>query len=168
MKEQRQRWAEHFRDLLNSPAPETMTEIRPAAHHFARDCFIPSINKIIKAIKLLKNGKSSGPEALKADPQTTARILLPLITKIWETEELPQDLKEGYIIKLPRKRDLRKCKNYRVIMLLSVPRKILNRIILDRIKTAVDKNLRDQQAGFRRERSCIDQITRLRMIPGYM
>ncbi len=28
----------------------------------------------------------------------------------------------------------------------------------------MDKNLRDQQAGFRRERSCIDQIATLRMI----
>lgn len=56
------------------------------------------------------------------------------------------------------------CKNYRGIILLSVPGKILNRIILDRIKTTVDKNLRDQQAGFRRERSCIDQIAALHMI----
>eukprot|EP00105_Crassostrea_gigas_P028093 XP_011449635.1 PREDICTED: uncharacterized protein LOC105343838 [Crassostrea gigas] len=73
MEEQRQRWTEHFRELLNSPAPETMTEIQPAAHHLAIDCSIPSINEIIKAIKMLKNGKSPDPdlipaEALKADP----------------------------------------------------------------------------------------------------
>lgn len=63
-----------------------MTEIQPAAHHLAMDCSIPSINEIIKAIKMLKNGKSPGPdlipaEALKADPQITARILLPLLNK---------------------------------------------------------------------------------------
>lgn len=58
MKKQRQKLAEHFRDLLNSPAPEKMTEVRPAAHHLAIDCSIPSINEIIKAIKMLKNGQN--------------------------------------------------------------------------------------------------------------
>ena len=43
-------------------------------------------------------------------------------------------------------------------MLLSVPGKVLNRIRLVRKRTAVDILLRDQQAGFRKGRSCIDQI----------
>ena len=49
-------------------------------------------------------------------------------------------------------------------MLLSVPGKVLSRIILERIREAVDPKLRDQQAGFRRNRSCADQIARLRII----
>ena len=36
------------------------------------------------------------------------------------------------MIKLPKKGDLRDCSNYRGIMLLSVPGKVLNRVILDR------------------------------------
>ena len=39
-------------------------------------------------------------------------------------------------------------------MLLSIPRKVLSRIILERLKTALDKTLRDEQAGFRKDRSC--------------
>ena len=68
------------------------------------------------------------------------------------------------MIKLPKKGDLRDCSNYRGIMLLSVPGKVLNRVILDRVKDAVDPQLRDQQAGFRRNRSCADQIASLRII----
>ena len=49
-------------------------------------------------------------------------------------------------------------------MLLPVPGKVLNRVILDRVKDAVDPQLRDQQAGFRRNRSCADQIASLRII----
>ena len=49
-------------------------------------------------------------------------------------------------------------------MLFSVQGKVFNRIMLERLKTAVDKKLRDHQAGFRKERSCIDQITTLRII----
>ena len=56
------------------------------------------------------------------------------------------------------------CSNYRGISLLSVPGKIFNRVILNRLKNAVDPRLRDNQAGFRRNRSCTDQIATLRII----
>ena len=49
-------------------------------------------------------------------------------------------------------------------MLLSVPGNILNRIILERMKGKVDQTLREQQAGFRQDRSCTDQIATLRII----
>ena len=49
-------------------------------------------------------------------------------------------------------------------MLLSTPGKVLYRILLERMKEAVDAKLRDQQAGFRRNRSCADQIASLRII----
>ncbi|CAH8865513.1 unnamed protein product [Trichobilharzia szidati] len=49
-------------------------------------------------------------------------------------------------------------------MLLSIPSKILSRIILERIKHALDEKLRPEQAGFRRNKSCIDQIATLRII----
>ena len=46
----------------------------------------------------------------------------------------------------------------------NLPSKVLARIILERIKTAIDANLRDEQAGFRCGRSCTDQIATLRII----
>ena len=49
-------------------------------------------------------------------------------------------------------------------MLLSVTGKVLNRILLVRMRTAVDILLRDQQEGFRKDRLCIDQICTLRVI----
>jgi hypothetical protein len=45
-----------------------------------------------------------------------------------------------------------------------VPGKVLNRILLERMKEAVDPKLCDQQAGFRRNRFCADQIASLRTI----
>ena len=117
----------------------------------------------------LKNGKSAGPdnipaEALKTAIETSLELLHPLFDKIWEEEEVPIEWKEGYLIKLPKKGDLSSCSNYRGIMLLSIPGKVFNRVILNRMKDAVDMHLRDQQAGFRKERSCIDQIATLRII----
>ena len=46
----------------------------------------------------------------------------------------------------------------------SVPGKVLNRIILERLENEVDNILRDHRAGFRQDRGCIDQIATLRII----
>ena len=46
---------------------------------------------------------------------------------------------------------------------MSIPSKFLTRIILERLKTVVNNTLRDEQAGFRAGRSCIDQIATLRI-----
>ena len=76
--------------------------------------------------------------------ETSVHMLHSLFSKIWEKEEIPAQWKEGLIIKLPKKGDLRNCGNYRGTMLLSVPGKVLNRILLERMKEAVDPKLRDQ------------------------
>ena len=77
---------------------------------------------------------------------------------------MPAEWKKGYLIKIPKKGDLSRCEDFRGITLLSVPGKVLNRIILERMKGEVDKTLREEQAGFRQDRSCTDQIATLRII----
>ena len=77
---------------------------------------------------------------------------------------MPKDWKDGIIIPLPKKGDLKDCNNWRGIALLSVPGKVMSGIILERIKAAIDCSLRQQQAGFRKGRSCCDQIFTLRHI----
>ena len=67
-------------------------------------------------------------------------------TTAWQLEEGPN-------IKSPKKGDLRDCEHYSGIMLLSVPGKGLHRILLERMKTAVESKLRDHQAGFSQNRS---------------
>ncbi|VDP30572.1 unnamed protein product, partial [Schistosoma mattheei] len=73
------------------------------------------------------------------------------------------DWKEGYLVKIPKRGDLSK-RDYRGITLLSIPGKVFNRVLLNRMKDAADAQLRDQQAGFREDRSCTDQIATLRNI----
>ncbi|VDP83809.1 unnamed protein product, partial [Schistosoma mattheei] len=121
------------------------------------------------AIRQIKSDKATGPdnipvEALKTDVAATARILLILFNKIWDEEQVPTDWKERLLIKMPKKGDLSNCDNYRGITLLSIPRKVFNRVLLDRMNHCVDAQLRDQQAGFRKDRSCTDQIATLRII----
>jgi hypothetical protein len=125
--------------------------------------------EIVDAIKTMKNGKAAGSdnipaEVLKADPYAIADILLPLFQDIWQKEKFPKEWKEGIIIKVPKKGDLSHCRNWRGVTLLVVISKIFKNLILERIKDMLDRGLRKEQAGFRRNRSCIDQINTLRVI----
>ena len=47
---------------------------------------------------------------------------------------------------------------------MSVPGKVLNRIILERMKDKVDQILREQQTGISQDRSFTDQIATLRIL----
>ena len=167
--EQRKNWADFFRELLNRPPPSEIPDISPANTLLEFDESRPSKKEVKRTIRQLKNGKAAGPygippEAIKADLETSAEMLYNLFGKIWDTNEIPDDWKEGYLIKLPKKGDLKECKNWRGIMLLSTAGKVLNRIILERLKAEVDDRLRDEQAGFQKERSCTDHIATLRRI----
>ena len=91
-------------------------------------------------------------------------MLYEIYAKVWEEETIPEDWKEGLLDKIPQKGDLAICNNYRGITMLSVPGKILSRIILQRLIDALDEILRDQQMGLRTIRSCTDHIATLRII----
>ncbi|CAH8605695.1 unnamed protein product [Schistosoma haematobium] len=169
IEEQRNRWVEHFKELLNRPAPLNPPNIEAAPTDLPIDVGPPTIQEISMAIRQIKSGKVAGPdnilaEALKAHVAATARILHILFNKILDEEQVPKDWKEGLLIKIPKKGDLSKCVNYRGITLLSIPGKVFNRVLLNRMKDCVDAQLRDQQAGFRKDRSCTDQIATLRII----
>ena len=81
------------------------------------------------------------------------KMLEKLFKKIWDKNEIPQDWKDGHLTVLPKKGDLSLCDSHRGIMLLSVPGNVFSKIILERLKSAIDKKLRKNQAGFRAGRS---------------
>jgi len=94
-------------------------------------------------MKELRNGKAAGvdnisPVVMKIDLDITANMLHPLFEKIWTEGEIPNDWKCGLLVKLPKKGDTTNCDNWRGITLLSVPSKVLTRVLLNRIKEHVD------------------------------
>jgi len=166
--DQLERWKEHFSHLLSGTPVEHPPDIDDGEQLPVNMGPITTA-EIVTAIAKIKLGKAPGPdnippEALKADTTTSAQIMQGLIQDIWEKEEIPTEWKTGHIVKLPKKGDLGDCQNWRGIQLLSIPSKVLTRILLERLKTAVNDILRDEQAGFRAGRSCIDQIATLRII----
>ena len=77
-----------------------------------------------------------------------------------------EDRKCGHLVKLPKKGNLKECANWRGITLLSIPGKVFSRVLLEKMKEEMEAILRDEQARFRQEHSCTDQIATLRMILG--
>ena len=168
LEEQMERWNEHFKSVLNRPEPDEPIDIEPGEELNIRTEGI-SRNEIKIAIKSLKSGKASGideipAEALKAGGNDIIEYLWELLNKIWNQECIPSEWKKGLLVKLAKKGDLSNCGNWRGITLLTTTSKVLSRIILNRIKHALDKTLREEQAGFRQNRSCVDQIATLRII----
>jgi hypothetical protein len=103
-------------------------------------------------------------EVLKEDTEVTENLMLPLIQAIWKEEKMPEEWRRGLLIKIPKKGDRTRCSNWRGITLLPVPSKIFTRIVLNRIKQAVETMVRKEQVGFRINRSCVDHINTLRII----
>ena len=87
-----------------------------------------------------------------------------MISTMWEQESTPQDWKKAIIISVHKKDDRKECGNSRGISLLSVPGKVLTRVILNRFGKCIDEKLRDNQCGFRPGRGCSDQIFPLRQL----
>ena len=167
--EQRERWAEHFKEILNRPDPEEEAAIEDMGFNIEMKRGRITQQEIIEAIKSTKANRAPGEDKitsdmLKADPSTSALVLADLFNQVWEEEKVPEMWKKGIIVKLPKKGDLSECNNWRGINLLSVPGKIFCRIILQRLKQSIERTLREEQSGFRKDRSCADQIFVLRTI----
>ena len=56
------------------------------------------------------------------------------------------------------------CKNWRGSALISVQSKVFTRILLDSKTGVPDEKVREEQVGFRKNKSCTDHISTLRII----
>ena len=161
---------EYFEELLNRPAPKGPLNIQPACHDLLIVCTVPTKEEIRKAITQLKNGKAAGPydihpsRGTKGGHRYICGDALPALHDDLGEKRGADRMEEGISHQASKKGDLSLCSNYRGITLLSIPGKVFNRVLLNRLKDAVDPHLRDHQARFRKNRSCADQIVSLRII----
>src|SRR5579871_2700246 len=115
--DQMKRWVEYFSEILNRPAPEEEIDISSAEEILDIDITGPSRTEIEQAISKLKKNKAPGPDGITAEEilackEIATETLFQLFTKIWETEEMPDEWKEAHLINIPKKGDLSECGNY--------------------------------------------------------
>ena len=137
--------------------------------YFSNDDEPPSLLEIEEAIKKLKNYKSAGideisNEQLKYGKPGILPWLRDIFEAVWKNEDVPSDWRKGIITIIPKKGDLSYCCNNRGITLRSTASKLFQIVLLQRLNAGLEDLLRENQCGFRRNRSCIDQLYSLQCI----
>ena len=113
------RWLEHFTEVLNRENPSNPTseaEIELSDEGEEIETREPSRAVVRKAIGHLKNGKAPGIDniqavLLKADIDHATTKVKEIIDVVWREKKTPEKWRKGLIIKLPKKGNLRECKN---------------------------------------------------------
>ena len=116
----------------------------------------------------LKTGGSDGivGELLKYGGSGMVDLLEQLFSVIWQEEIVPRQWREGLIVNIFKKGDREDPANYRGITLLSVVGKVFCKILNNRLVQCLDNKgaLHEGQAGFRINRSCMDNVYTLNEI----
>jgi hypothetical protein len=122
--------------------------------------------EITRAIKSLKNGKSTGPDNIpneifkKANPQTT-EVYRRLFNNIMAQKYVPGQWQNGKIIRIYKNKGTKgKCSNERGITLASNVGKLYERLINNRARHKI--KITDAQAGGQKGRATVDHILLLK------
>ncbi|KAI5738424.1 hypothetical protein M8J77_006867 [Diaphorina citri] len=163
-------FAEYFSNLLNTDKPNQVLEFYPSVA--PEDSPPPTFQEIKKIIMELKNNKASGEDGIVAElwkyaDNYSILCLQKIIEQIWTTEKLPEDWSTAIIHPIHKKGDKSDPNNYRGISLLSVTYKIFSRALLNRAEPVLDRQLGEYQAGFRKSRSCAEQIHNIKSLISY-
>ncbi|BHF68468.1 hypothetical protein SprV_0301150300 [Sparganum proliferum] len=112
-----QRWAEHFRDVVNRPSTISDAAIArlPQVETNGDLDLPPSLCETIRAVQQVSSGKASGSDAIPAEIYTHGgpqlmNHLTALFWEMWRQGEVPQDFKDATVVRLyNRKRNRQLC-----------------------------------------------------------
>uniref|UniRef100_A0A8C2B6N7 Reverse transcriptase domain-containing protein n=1 Tax=Cyprinus carpio TaxID=7962 RepID=A0A8C2B6N7_CYPCA len=120
--------------------------------------------KVLKAIKNLKNNKSPGCDGITAELyKMFDELLTPFLVKVFseslEKEALPTTMTQGVITLIPKPEKDRNClENWRPITLLNNDYKIFALVFANRLKEVLDTIIDESQSGFMRKRHNANNI----------
>ena len=139
-------------------APTSSAETTP--------CF--RVSQVQAMIDELPNNKSPGPDMItgimlkKASPMLL-HALCSLFNMTWDRGALPAYFKSAKVFSLYKgEGDQADISNYRPISLTSAIGKLLEKLVLEKLTAVVDDKLSIHQAGFRKKRSTVDHLIRVR------
>ena len=139
--------------MLGTPdVSEPPADIEPVFENLDINVQPFTLQEVREAKKQLREGKAPGEDGIM--PEVLKRvdiddILLKFSNKVLLEHDLPDQLAVMNIIPVLKSGDLSQTSNYRGIALTSLVSKLINRMILNRIRPAIDQLLRGNQSGFR-------------------
>ena len=162
-------WKNHFKKLLNNK-PDVLGDDDEIVKLFDEHDDIRKgdfdMEELSKALSQMKNGKAPGTDSLPVEFWKIEELRQPLLDFCNATykDNRPNEWGILKLVPVPKKGDLTKPDNYRGISLAQTASKIFNRLILNRIRPAIDKVLRPNQNGFRENRSTSSHLLALRRL----
>ena len=118
-------------------------------------------------MKALRTGRAPGLDQVTAESLKLPELheeLLEVLNSVYLSGTVPPEWHLSALIPIPKKGDLSLRNNYRGIALMSIPAKLYNRVLLSRIRRALDSHLRNSQNGFRPHRSTTQHVLTLRRL----
>ena len=180
------RWERFFGNLLNTKSPALQPSIvekvqqrrkAPPPPPGARSQIgkpisleaEPTYAETQKAVRAMASWKAPGAdslpvELLKLDDPTREPVVLmhfhAILVRVRRGEEIPQEGKDATIKVLHKKSDRSDCNNFRGISLVSHARKVLLKIVANRLSDFCEAQqiLPEEQCGFRPAQSTIDML----------
>ncbi len=123
--------------------------------------------EVLNAIKMLQNGKASGPDGLNSEfyKEFNDVLLDPMFEMFKDSlsgKGLPQTLQDTNIsVILKKGKPPESCSSYRPIALLNVDRKVLSKIVAVRLEGILPLIIKADQTGFIKGRNSCDNVRRL-------
>lgn len=169
-----QRWTKYCSALYeeqldHDTAAETIKELEAISPPVVTSEDDIMEEEVRKAIKRLKNNKSPGidnisGEMLKQGGEVVVQELHKICNMAWAQGRAPEQWKKAILVTLHKTGCALECSNYRTIALISHLSKVLMMILAERLTGQTEEYLADEQAGFRKDRSTVQQILALRLI----
>ena len=167
-----QRWKEYCTELYNHEATAKDPRVLDGFNNTPGnedETIIILKSEVIDAISTLKTEKTPGgdnvtSEMIKEGGPAMVDILHHLCNSILKSGRWPTQWTESILIPIPKKSSSKKCSDYRTISLISHASKVLLKVIQKRIVPRIEEILSESQAGFRKDRSTVEQVTNLRLV----
>lgn len=151
-------------DILNWWS-NTYDAPRQIWHQITPDNCPITFQEMSRELESLGNNKAPGPdkitaELLKCIGTPGKKILFLLIKSIWNSGEIPEDMKKAYVVLIPKTNTSKAPQDLRPITLVNTIYKLLDKIINTRLQRdlADKKIMHSAQAGFLPGKCCQDQI----------
>ena len=154
-------WEKYFKELYEAEEPT------PMGNYITNNNATVTEEEISGAMKKLKNRKAPGPdnitnEMIKYGGPEMIKYLKLLYNTILETSDIPKEWHKSITIPIFKKGQKTRPENYRGITLLNTAMKLFTKILKEKLEAQITS--REEQQGFRRNRSTTDAIFIIKQI----
>ncbi|XP_020285268.1 golgin subfamily A member 6-like protein 6 [Pseudomyrmex gracilis] len=125
----------------------------------------PIEEEIIKVVRKAKMKKAAGidgipMEAWRYGGEAVKKGLTEMIEEVWKRMKIPEEWRKSIVVPIYKRGNQEQAENYRRISLLCTAYKIYAEIIREKLEKEVEEKdlLPESQAGFRKEKSTLDNI----------